>query len=1183
MSGGNGSVFPLKDNQLKAAEPEANVWLSASAGTGKTQVLSARVLRLLLRPDVAPSQILCLTFTKAGAAEMANRINAVLARWVRLPETTLFKELGYLGAPQDDATRDRARSLFASVLDCPGGGLRIDTIHAFAQYLIGNFPEEAGLAPGTRVMDDRSRELLARAVLTDMVEEAEATNDVRILDGLTQFTTRKDPGALHKWLMRAAGAQELWEGQDGWQSPMAARVRQMLGMPADGDEAWANAPLDPEVFPDHQLEAMLPSLDGWKAKTGQEAAAFSRHWLALDGPARGGAAAGFYTTLLKKDGDPRKMEAPAKTDPQFPARQEEIAGALRLVEERRALLACADIVTSALEIGRAFAVRWEARKAREGWLDFADLIRKAAALLGRSEAADWIRYKLDRHFDHILIDEAQDTNQSQWDIVEALIDDFFTGEGARGDRLRTIFTVGDYKQAIFGFQGTSPENFARAKERIFARIDAARTGIRQSRINRREPGWEDLDLGRSFRTADIVLDFVNRMIDLLGFGAFGLDTPPGPHIGAKRPGLVTLWPPVAPDKGESWDEDTDSNGDSAGESAGEDGERNWLPRHDTLLAQNIAEQVHRWLTDEPFVLEKGQRRHAQAGDIMVLVRQRKELAAQIVAKLHARGVPVAGVDRLRLGAPLAVKDVLAALRFAAQPLDDLSLANLLASPLIGWSQEDILEHVPRPEKVRLWDHLRREDAPAFVAATAEKLRELLRRADFLTPQALIAWVLTGPWQGRARTVERLGAEANDPLDELLNAAFAYETEHWPSLAGFLTWFDASTGDLKRDSDSASGQVRVMTVHGSKGLQAPIVILADATGAPGDPGDLALEDDPFGLGAGRKRAVPLPPLSKSEKAGPVGDAEDAARAAAMQEHWRLLYVALTRAEEALFIGGSLNKTEAKTREPHEDSWYARLAPLFEGEELDDPVWLWRKEWGHRAEPLEAADRAGAGEEVPELPRWMITPIGPEPRPPRPLAPSAAGEEAGAEPPLPPEAARDAARRGSLIHKLLERLPDVPAEARGEAARRWLERQAGDLPEAARAEMLAAATGVLDHPGFAAIFSGAALAEVPLAAVVDGVVVAGTADRLLIEETRVTVVDFKTTRRPPASAADIPLATLRQMAAYVAALEAIYPAREVRAGVLYTHAPVLFALDPQELAAHKQALQSAQQSLPLPDIE
>jgi ATP-dependent helicase/nuclease subunit A len=1181
MSGANGLVFPLQDNQLMAAEPEDNVWLSASAGTGKTQVLSARVLRLLLREDVAPSQILCLTFTKAGAAEMANRINAVLARWVRLSDTKLFEELGYLGAPNTIEVRARARGLFASVLDCPGGGLRIDTIHAFAQFLIGNFPEEAGLAPGTRVMDDRSRELLSREVLADLIEEAERTHDVRVLDGIEQFTLRKDPAALHKWLMRAADAQDLWQGTTGWQSPMAARVRQTLDMPAEADEAWAAEPLHPDIFPDHQLETMLPILASWNAKGGQESAAFVRQWLALDAAARPEVAALFRKTLLKADGEPRSMPTPEKNDPRFTSRQQEVAAALRVFEERRSLLATAEILTSALEIGRAFAVRWETRKAREGLLDFPDLIRKAAALLGQSEASDWIRYKLDRHFDHILIDEAQDTNESQWDIVEALIDDFFTGDGARGDKLRTIFTVGDYKQAIFGFQGTSPENFARAKERIHTRIRAAQHGIREGRVNRREPGWQDLDLGNSFRTANIVLGFVNRMIDLLGFAKFGLDKEPPEHKGAERPGLVTLWPLVVPgqdERGGDADEDEDGTGADGGE-----GEQGWLSPHETQLAERIADQVQRWLTTEPFVLAKGTRRHAQAGDIMVLVRKRKDLAAQIVAKLYAKGVPVAGVDRLRLGAPLAVKDVMAALRFAAQPQDDLSLANLLASPLMGWSQDDILAQVPRAPKQRLWDHLKRDDAPPFVLAAAERLRDLLRRADYQTPQALIAWLLTGPWQARARLVERLGAEANDPLDELINAAFAYEAEHWPSLAGFITWFDAGTTDLKRDSDSASGQVRVMTVHGSKGLQAPIVILADAAGAPGEPGDLALADDPLGLGEDRTREVPLPPLSKDERKGRIAEAEAAKQRETEQEHWRLLYVALTRAEEALFIGGSLNKKEVKKGLPHEDSWYARLAPLFDGDAIDDPVWPWRKEWGERADPLVPDDTVAAEAAPLELPRWATTPIGPEPRPPRPLAPSAAGEDSGAEPPLPPGAARHAARRGSLIHTLLERLPDVPPAERAVAARRWLERQAGDLAPELRDDMLASALSVIEHPDFAAIFSGDALAEVPLAATVEGVVVAGTADRLLIEEHRITVVDFKTTRRPPASADDVPMATLRQMAAYVAALEVIYPGREVRAGLLYTHAPVLFELTPQVLGLHKNALQAPQQSLLPPDIE
>lgn len=1171
----SGLVYELKGDQRAAAVPIDNVWLSASAGTGKTQVLSARVLRLLLQPEVEPGQILCLTFTKAGAAEMANRINAVLARWVRLSATDLAKELGHLGADIGPETQARARSLFASVLDCPGGGLRIDTIHAFSQWLLANFPEEAGLIPGTRAMEDRERVLLAREVLAEVLERG----DARLTEAVQRFTRRKEPGALLGWLMTCADAEELWEGPAGWQTPVDHRVRRLIGIPADADEAWANERLAPGVFPDETLRAMIAPLVEWGTKTADKCLDFMGVWLAMGFQQRIEAAGDFRGTLLKADGSPSAaLKKPRETYPHFAEGQERIAEALAEVEARRALLALADYLTDAFTIGRAFALAWSKAKAREGVLDFSDLIRKAARLLSGQTASDWIRYKLDRHFDHILIDEAQDTNASQWDIIFALIGDFFSGQGARGDRIRTLFTVGDYKQAIFGFQGTSPENFARAKGIVEAQITAAASGIAQSRINARAPTWRPLELDQSFRTAQGVLDFVNQAIAGLGHEAFGLDTPPRPHIGYSGPGLVTLWHPVAPY--DSLEDDEDVAGEE--EEAGPD----FLPHEDTLLASKIAEQIASWLDgNEPFVLAKGSSpRHAGPGDIMVLVRRRKELASQIVAKLQARRVPVAGVDRLRLGAPLAVKDVLAALRFAAQPLDDLSLANLLASPLIGWSQDDLLAHVPRERDVRLWEHLRRVDAPASVATTAEKLRDLLRRADYETPQAMIAWLLNGPWEGRKRLVERLGTEVNDPLDELLNAAFAYEAGALPSLAGFLQWFDAGEGELKRDSDGGAGQVRVLTVHGSKGLQAPIVILADATGEPGEARGLSLVDAPLGGAAAgeTQRRVPLPPLSKSERCGPVAEAAEAAKIAQMQEHWRLMYVAMTRAEEALFIGGSLGRSR-RDKGPHDDSWYAKLAPLFPSEALADPLWLARREWGTRAPPLARADEGLAGSVDEPLPGWALRPIGPEPRPPRPLAPSAAGEDASPDPPLAPEVARHAARRGSLIHKLLERLPELPESERADAAQRWLARQAGDLPEDARDEMLESALAVLAHPEFAAIFGGEALAEVPLAATVGGIVVAGTADRLLVRESEVLVVDFKTARRPPTSAAAIPLATQRQMAAYVAALEAIYPDRAVRAGVLYTQAPHLFVLPSDMIAAHKQGLDAPQQSYLPPELE
>jgi len=1158
-------VYTLAGNQRGAVNPNENIWLSASAGTGKTQVLSARVLRLLLRPDVDPSQILCLTFTKAGAAEMANRINAILANWVRLEPTELVADLRALGAPFDPATQDRARTLFASVLDCPGGGLRIDTIHAFSQWLIGQFPNEADLAPGARPIEDRERTLLLREVMGEMLSEAEANRDTRLLTASELFTTRKDPGALQQWLMRCAAQEELWEGAQGWQSPMDARVRRLLDIPASADAAWAEEVLDPDIFPDDELRQMLPLMQGWKGKTGEAAAEFIALWLDCAPEARAVKIEGFFRTVLTQTGTPRKMDKPTKQEPRLPQWQAKIADSIGQYRERQALLALAELLTAALELGRAFATRWSRAKQREGLLDFDDLIRKAARLLGQSDAAQWISYKIDRRFDHILIDEAQDTNQAQWDIVEAIIDDFFSGEGAAGTKLRTIFTVGDYKQAIFGFQGTSPENYESARDRIRARVIAARRNALAAGDGREAPAWRDLDLGQSFRTADIVLRFVNKAIETLGYEAFGLKTAPSEHKGDERAGLVALWKPVIASAPETEEPE----------------ERDWVASHDSALASRIAQQVKQWISGaEPFVLEKGgTSRLAGPGDIMILVRKRKELAAQIVARLHETGVPVAGVDRLRLGAPLAVRDVMSALRFAAQPLDDLECAHVLTSPLVGWNQQDLLELAIRPKGRSLWDHLRQHADPRACEA-AGLLRDLLSRADYETPQAQIAWILTGPWRGRERLVARLGREANDPLDELLNASAAFEASHIPSLAGFFEWFDAGTTDLKRDPDNAAGQVRVLTVHGSKGLQAPIVILADATGEPGQGSDLSIGEqlpgDPSPV-----RQVPLPTLSKDERAGPLQDAEETARKSDLQEHWRLLYVAMTRAEEALFIGGALNSREAKKGVP-EQSWYAALEPVFETGEIADPIWGARLEWGERAlieETRAAQDDVSARADLPE---WALRPIRAEPRPPRPLAPSQAGEDLSADPPLASSASSDgqavdlAARRGVLIHKLLERLPDVPHPERREAASDYLARQARDLAQAQREDILDNALQVLESPGFAELFAPGGLAEVPLSASVGGLVVAGTLDRLLIEDDCIRFIDFKTTRRPPADLAGIPRATMRQMAAYALALEAVYPAREIRAGLLYTQTPQLLALPGDILSRYKQELVNAQES-------
>jgi ATP-dependent helicase/nuclease subunit A len=1148
-------VHLLDGNQMRAVQPDETVWLSASAGTGKTQVLSSRVLRLLLQPEIDPSQILCLTFTKAGATEMAARINGTLAEWVRLPDTELFKRLAAIGAPTDPATRERARTLFAAVLDCPGGGLRIDTIHAFSQWLLGAFPQEAGLIPGTRPMEDHERVLLSRQVLADLLVKAEVEpfGDPQLLLALADLSLRMGPDHVEAWLLRCAEAREAWIGPGAWQEPMRPRINQLLGLPADADESHLHRLCDDDGFDVIALRRCLEINAAWKARTGQDAAAAIADWLAGGPQQRAQALDALHGVFFTQKGSLRATASLDKIDPGYASHLAAVAGCIARAREMCALLALADRLAPALRLGRAFALAWDEAKLREGLIDFDDQIRRAAELLGTSALADWIRYKLDRRFDHILVDEAQDTNAAQWRIIFALTEEFWAGLGQRDRIMRTLFVVGDYKQAIFRFQGTSPENFRWAGDRVRDLMQGAAANAGELRGNLRARELLEIGLDRSFRSAQDVLDFVDGAIGRIGHRRFGLANPPEPHVGEGRPGYVALWRPVGLTGGE--DEDAEE---------AEEGAEGWLSKPERRMAENIARQVRLWM-DEGFPLLKGAARRAGPGDVMVLVRKRRELASLIVARLYAAGVPVAGVDRLRLGAPLAVRDLVAALRFAAQPLDDLNLASLLVSPLIGWSQEQLLEHGYREKNVPLWEHLRTVFQPE-VTIVMEQLTALLARADYQPPQALLHWLLVGPWQGRRKLVARLGSEANDPIDELLNAAHAYAATGTPSLAGFLNWFDAGEGELKREAGDSAGQVRVMTVHGSKGLQAPIVILADAAGDPDNrrAGGIDLPD-PL---APQHRIIPLPNLRKEEQVGRIAEECARARQAEDEEHWRLLYVAMTRAEEALFIGGALG---AREKEPAEQSWYAQLRQLFPADDwIADPLWACRLEWGKRPGAVPTAEPP-TELPLPEVsPQWLNRPPAAEPRPARPLAPSSLGDDDSPAPPYPPGVGAQAARRGVLAHKLLERLPELAPEQREEAGVRWLARNAAELALEEREALLKRALEIIENDQWSELFAPGSLAEVSIAALVGDRVVAGAIDRLLIAPDRIRFVDFKTARRPPERIDDAPTPVLRQMAAYAAALERTHPGRTVEAALLYTAAPRLLAIPPELLDQHKRAL-------------
>lgn len=1137
------TLHALADKQSDAVQPDDNIWLSASAGTGKTQVLTARVFRLLLRENVKPEHILCLTFTKAGAAEMADRIHRQLANWVRADDAKLGADLSAIGAPVDPATREYARTLFARVLDARGGGLRIMTIHSFCQTLLASFPEEAKIPALFKPIEERDQKILARQALGDLLLDEEAAGNATIIQAIQALSVRMGEEEAEKYLMKCASKADAMENLPSGVLPF---VRGLLGLPIDGDaQNWLEQRCSDDEFDVASLEEMAEAQAGWGTKTATGYIDQIRAWLTADPVQRAKTLADLHKIWAKADGEwravPKGLE---KVAPHYHELSVAMYDHCRQMIETKALFDYADLFAGALNAGRAFYHRYAQAKKLNGVVDFDDMIRMTAKLLNQGNMAEWIRYKLDQRTDHILVDEAQDTNLAQWDIVRALAGEFFAGLGASADKIRTLFTVGDFKQAIFGFQGTSPHNYVQARDDFFARAAAS------------ERPFKDLPLDRSFRSTPPVLQVVDKVLEHVGEKELGLDKAIPPHQShfAGEPGSVTLWQPVA-----------------HGAVSNADDEENWLSDEKRVFAQRLAIQIKEWLSPETPLWLSHENRALEPKDVMILVSKRDDLSALIVARLFAENVPVAGIDRIRLNQPLVVQDLLATIRFVLQPNDDLNLASLLVSPLLGWSQDNLLARGYRGDAHKdtsLWEFLRTQDR---LKQHIESLRTMLNMADFNTPYQFLETIVSGPMQGRKKLTARLSHAALDPLEELLNTALSFEQDHIPTLQGFLDWFDRGDVEIKRDQLEGGNEVRLMTVHGAKGLQAPLVILANATFDPANKksGGFDItnptrpEDD---------LEYPVVPIRKAERIGLLDAFATVADARERQEHWRLLYVAMTRAEEHLVVTGTLGP-KARGVIP-EGSWYHAVEQGLEGlgtEPEDSVRWITERTYtGPDGTPKPEHKPKGvqniAVEEPIGLPDWLFAPAPKEARPPRPLTPSDLGPDDAANPP-PAQAMRDAAERGKLLHNLFERLPDIAPENRADVADRWLAKQKQVTDAEERQALVATVLSVLDNPVWSALFSPDSFAEAPIAAVVDQHVISGTVDRLLITDDLITVVDFKTGRSVPQEAELAPLSYLRQMAAYVTALEKIFPGRSIKAALLYTHGPALLELSSDLVERHK----------------
>jgi ATP-dependent helicase/nuclease subunit A len=1118
------------ERQREASDPAVSAFVGASAGSGKTKLLIDRLLRLMLA-GADPARIQCLTFTKAAAAEMSTRLQKRLGGWVTLDDDGLRAELAELGVPAAEATTETARALFARVLDLPGG-MRIGTIHAFCQSLLRRFPLEAALAPHFRLMEDAD----GHAELEGAREEALVQADPAALATLAGLVNAADFGRLVGALRpHLAALQPLLA------RPAAARLltlQQAAGVSGDdaailaGAVAWAEEAAFARAV--HALRR-----DGTPGE--REMADRMLGWLNLPPDLRAEHWGEWLKIMLTGAGERRKLGGFckgkwSKAHPEIgPACMAE-CDRVWMVEDSRRALKVAEATAALLTLAAPVLTGFEARKQRSGLLDYDDLIARTSALLLDPGTA-WVLFKLDGGLDHLLLDEVQDTAPAQWDIAGALTAEFFTGEAARGGA-RTVFAVGDRKQSIYSFQGADPAAF-----------DLWR-GVMRARVQAADGVFRDTALDVSFRSTAPVLALVDAVF--AGPAAAGVVEPgavlrhDAHRVG--HAGRVELWPlvpasePVVP---EPWAVADRNHGL-------------------TSAPQRLADALARWIAAQigrPTLESRG--RPLAAGDVLVLVRRRDDFARALVRRLKGLGVAVAGLDRLYLTDQPAVQDLLALCDTLLLPEDDLSLACVLTSPLGDLTDDDLMA-LAVGRAGSLWDALRQRAAeqPAWQAAW-QFVTTLLARVDYGTPHALLSEAL-GPLGARARLLRRLGPEAAEPIDELLGAALTHAGAHPPSLQGFVHWLRQSGAEVKRQAEEAGGAVRIMTVHGAKGLQAPLVILPDTTSLPPDGGGLVWPQP----------GVPLWSPRAELRCAAVDAVRTAARQARMEEYNRLLYVALTRAEDRLVVCGWQTR-----RAVPDESWYSAVAQGMqvlapETESLADVGDPWEGEVLVCTSPQRAAPQADRASAAPivaampgwagQAPDWRPAPPPAEPVRPVPIAPSRPADAAlGSVPDAASPLAGlggGALQRGALIHQLLQHVPSMPPQDRAAAVRAHVQRAGAPMEIAG--EVLA----VLEHPALAPLFGPHGRAEQPLTGLVDGVVVSGLVDRVAVLPDAVHIADYKTNRAAPEVAEDTPLLYLRQMAAYRAILGRIFPGRPVRCALVWTRTARVMPLPDALLDSH-----------------
>jgi ATP-dependent helicase/nuclease subunit A len=1137
--------------QREASDPRSSAWVVANAGSGKTHVLTQRVIRLLL-DGADPAAILCLTFTKTAAAEMAGRVFGTLGAWATLPDEELAGAIAELqGVPPSPDEMRGARRLFARALETPGG-LKIQTIHAFCERLLHQFPFEANVPGQFQVLDDTAARALIEEARADVLNAAAGaeTRLGRAMRYLAETTADQQIGEALDALIDARAKLRRWmdfsvahEG-GGTVDNALADLRRRLGLARHETEdaicrdicagaGWSCGDCG-------ELAGLLEASGGQTDRSAREA-------LAAIAAAAGTAAEADQRLAFFLSSDKNGWKCRSAPH-RFSKAKRAIRSGLQedFAAESERLLALAGRLNVArahaatealLVVGDAILQAYHAAKRLAGMLDFSDLIAKTRNLLSRADASQWVLYKLDRRIEHILVDEAQDTSPDQWAVVQALAEDFFAGAGAARWQ-RTVFAVGDDKQSIFGFQGAAPHMLAEM-QRFFAK----RIADAGERLVARP-------LYLSFRSTDEILHAVDKVFDearapLVTASTYTAHASNRPQ----EPGQVVVMPRIVRQKSEEPEDwTTPFDAPTAAE---------------TELAQKIADEI---LRIRGTTLPSG--KHLRDGGILILVRKRDAFAAAMNRALRNKRIPTAGADRIPVATHIAVLDLLALADVMLLPDDDLQLAALLKSPLLGLGEDELMRLAAGERKRSLWAELLAADN-LVLSAAAGKLRRWRGMADQTTPFRFFATVL-GPDGGRRAFRARLGGEAEDILDTFLSQALAYEALEPPSLQGFVAYIRPNESDIKRETEEGAAGVRVMTVHGAKGLEADVVFLVDTGGLIVVPGQrarlvpLGSRDDPAFFW--RRRAEEAPDAQR------IADvAEDDATS---REYLRLLYVAMTRARDVLYVCG------IKGERTPADTWYSvvegALVPADAERDAETGQLAAPNVWPQpQRAPITVEEREVLPENEPvEDARWLFRSSPTPPPAPEPLLPSRALAEP--DPQLvarPGEAAAmdDAAlslRRGLTLHALLQALPDISAPERRSRAEKILARDFADEPATVEA-LWGEVESVLALEGPFGTNSRAEVAIVGRLFTSRGeYAVSGRIDRLVRTPAGWAIYDFKTERPVPGSVAETDTAYILQLALYRRLLMEMEPGAKVEAALVWTAGPNLMPIPSESM---EQALE------------